>query len=225
MSENGPSPEETGIDPEEMKTPEQREGEKKLERMERFRKRVIDELLEDGIESVAADLESQATKPSETFEIEFELDTLEAGDKEIPLSLEELNELESVLLSDEARQIYKENGVTYLSSEYSSDSFTEGRLVFKVKLVKDHESKEMSAEFVEQTFSNTCFYCKEAGEADPTVVLTEKVPTSMAGKWKKGKGKDKGKEYRDWDYGEVSCPKCEERGKPSKVFLFYREYK
>jgi hypothetical protein len=193
-------------------------------RMERLRARII-ELLESDIESVVASLSSETMEMEELFEIEIELDTIESGDQDIPLSDEELSQLHLMLQSEQALALYKENNIEYIGANFGPGHIDKKSVVFSIRLKTHFDMKEPSAEFIKIKFSNTCPYCKDAGEADPIVTLEEEVPTSLAGDWKKGKGKDKGREYRDWDYGEVECPKCAKRGTPSKIFLYYREYK
>lgn len=196
-------------------------------RMERLQARVI-ELLVSDIESVAALVDAESMGDEEEFEIEIELDTLESGDTNIPLKEEELIKLAEILQSQQAQLIYQENNLEYISSRYGVSHTNPNEVILSVKLKFSPEIKEMSGEFVRLRFSNTCHYCKEAGENDSEVVAEETVPISLAGKWKNSKTKkDKslGKEYRDWDLGERECQKCQDRGKPSKIFLFYREYK
>jgi len=62
--------------------------------------------------------------------------------------------------------------------------------------------------------SKTCLECQNL------VSVAEYVPVSMPGKWKVSKGK----RFRDWDFGLVTCPHCELAGKRSEVFLFHREF-
>lgn len=195
-------------------------------RAERIKARIA-ELLESDIPAAVASLEATTMEDEEDFEIEAEVDTLESDDMDRPLSDAEIAALKVTFESDRAKEIFAENNVQFLSVSYGQSHIGSGELVIRVRLHMVHEPKEMSAEFVRLKFSNTCSYCKEAGEADPEVVVEDSVPTSSAGKWKKTKGKEKekGSEFRDWDYGEVECQKCADRGKPSKIFLYYREYR
>ncbi len=197
------------------------EKEYSMERMERLRARIIELLLSD-VGSVVASMEATTMEDQEDFVIEIPLDTLESGDTDITLSKSELDELNAILNSPQAQEIYKKNNLKFVAAVYSLDHLHRSELVFSLTLRITPEQKEMSAEFVEMRFSNTCAYCNNE------VVVVETVPTSLADEWtksKKKKDRENGQEYRDWNYGEVECPHCEVYGKPPKVLVWRREYR
>ncbi len=199
------------------------ESEFSAERMERLRARIY-ELLESDIEATVASLQAADHEEYEEFQLEIDLETALADNQDVSLTNEELESLKKIMESDRAQEIYHEYNLKFLGAAFGPGHIDKSEIVFSIRLGIQHEPKELSAELVKLRFSNICAHCKLAG-VDNEIVIEDTVPTSSVGKWKKGKGKDKGREYRDWDYGEVECPKCADRGDPSKVFLYYREYR
>ena len=196
------------------------EKESSPEDREKMLKERITEFLESDLESVvAAQMESNPGE-NEPISVEFDIDNiLSVGGS--ALSGAEIRVIQEMLKSQDAKEIFGENNAEF-SFVHFGPSHSGDKNVLEIGIKISHEPPEVTPEvkLVRKRFENTCAYCNSP------IVTEEDVPESLAGKWKKGKGKDKGREYRDWDYGEVECPTCKEKeGISHKVFLFHREWR
>jgi hypothetical protein len=191
------------------------ESERSPENREQLIRERVGEFLESDMETIAASYEN------ETASVEIELDEIIEITGGAAITEAEFAAIRSQLTSEEAHSVFAEyhselEFVRLMQNIVGAWDILEIGIKFNAKPAEISPETEMR----NVRFENTCAYC------DTLVTSEQQVPESIAGKWKKGKGKDKGREYRDWDLGEVECPTCKEKeGVTRKVFLYHREWR